>query len=523
MQPGRPRMAVNGPAASYGTPLEGRAELPTQPAPAPHHTQERVTVEGGHEIPGYVDYEAIVQQLADYEAAGIPTTHPDRLHLVEALFKAASPPKLEHGSTVEKTVERPAPSQERAPQPQVSSHLPPPKKTVLPQPRGSAKPRQQAIDIEPRALRHSLPSTPPGDPEEAHQIRPSRTPGQGFAATSSPEARRKAPPIANVKLLSAEDFPPSQRGSSCRESRGASSEPGFSWLERVGLMIVLLVSILGSVFVVQNLHQRHGEGASALPDESRPESASVPDVHRVTQAEDAIIEEVLATTAAAPATAMATSNPSGAVLTDREQALIKERVIAFHKAVSGEAKLPHLLDGMDWLDPLATYYQTHPLEPVELAIEPGLTVIETERGPYYRGTGRYAGGEPMAFFAAKQNGEFLLDWPSLCGYSETNWVEFLLGKPDVPVSFRVVAVEASSSSADSIAVRLSVFRSKVHRIAKVERESAAGRAMAKLLATGDGNPQRWRINLSFRASAQGLPELVVTDLLGANWLDVPAL
>lgn len=329
-------------------------------APAPATRLGQTGLEHAESVPS--SYEMIVKKLAEYEAAGLPVNHPDRLHLVEELFRAASLPDFE--------VPPSPPASEAGAK---RSHLPPP--------RGKVPPRAREINLTAARGRSSREGErtertmqPLASLNRMQHVRPTRAPGGERCPASSESRGVKAPPMTGARLLKR-----SRRKSPRSPRMDGVPNRQFSDLKKTRLVVIGFVLMVGAVVVKNNLN---GE-----PESREPESTS-----EATHLES----ESLA------------SLPP---LTKEEQAKLKEAVKGFHRAVTAEAKAPFLVDGIKMLERLASYYQTHPLEPREIAIDQAVTIVDMPHGSYYQGTGRYPDGRAITFFAQKDDGDFLLDWP----------------------------------------------------------------------------------------------------------------
>ncbi len=298
-----------------------------------------------------------------------------------------------------------------------------------------------------------------------------------------------APPVIQSQLLTKRS----------REDRALRSSQKFTRLEKVGMGAIVLGVLIGAVLVFNYLKGAQLESDRAAA--SRGESVPV-----------GMVEA--GTVAAQPLSP----------LTRMEEAKIKEQVKAFHRAASSEAKIPFLIDGFRILDQLATYYETHPLEPKEVAIDSALTPVSFPQGTYYRGTGRYADGRSLEFYAARRGDEFLLDWPSLCGYSEIQWREFLQKKPEIPFEFRVIARQAPMGPGGALdpmrymAVKVTDFESGDVQVAIADTKTPAGQRLKQVLAGAGLEPVRLRLKLAFDPSLAGTFKIVVDDFVSDRWI-----
>lgn len=434
--------------------------------------------------------EAIVRRLHEYEAMGMPPNHPDRLHLLEEFFAAVSGAEIPAPSTAAPfpTLDTP-PSVH--PEPRRDSHLPPPRNgSPIPQPRPPGKPPMSLADEVNRTVPFQMPTAPPATAAPVappvRDFRPTRQPGLDRMEPAADGSRAKAPPIDDAALRS-----PRRRSTRRQRMEKPDTSPmGMSGLEKLALCVVLLAVVAGVSYAGMYLYKVKNQPAVEIEPDSISQSDHV----------------------------------QPPPLTLAEQADLKQAVKDYHLASSAEAKADYVLDGDRMIDRMRTFYAKHSPEPTQIAIDARLSEYELGDAKYIRGTGRYPDGRQVEFFAQREDGLFLIDWPSLAGYSEMNWVEFLLERPTTPTVFRVTAeqVEAPRELVDTyLALSLSTPTSTESAVAMVERQSVVGEEIRQLFV-GAQTPQHLLVRLAYQEPHEANsddPVLLLTQLIQKTWIE----
>ncbi len=152
-------------------------------------------------VPVQSTLDSVVKTLHEYEQAGVPSDHPDRLHLLEQFFAAFSAGELNKGAKAQ------------APTPAVDSldALSRPVEFLGPSARSHIPPRRDGVrsEIQPRTIppvgRTARPAIAPPSADNSSEsenpaaaaFRPLRAPGQGRVD----DMRQKAPPMEGAQLL----------------------------------------------------------------------------------------------------------------------------------------------------------------------------------------------------------------------------------------------------------------------------------------------------------------------------------
>lgn len=216
-------------------------------------------------------YASVVKTLHDYETAGMPSNHPNRLHLLEKFF-----------STVAQGSQSESPAQ--VPSPQSGSHLPPRRGAVLPQPRvlqqaapsnPSDRPIQPEASID-RMASFRNNTTPPVQQPRDTAFRPSRTVGLDRLTAESGTHDHKAPPMEEARLLT--------RRKDLRFSRFSEppEEISSTGIGKVGVFGMIILAMGTAVFAGMYLYKVKDQQAVSIEPESISRSSLLdpPSSHR---------------------------------------------------------------------------------------------------------------------------------------------------------------------------------------------------------------------------------------------------
>lgn len=471
-------------------PMPQKAPTPTQTTaapfkPAPHSPTPTPAQ------PMKPSYDAVVKQLHDYEEAGVPPNHPDRLHALEQFFKTVS---TEGGAPTAPTP--PAPSA-----PMVSGNSLPtqPQKSHIPPRRDQAGANDRASFLPPVRTSPPPPLSQPHNGAQALPFRPAETevpfrkaePTEAFRPDRTPSHNRidsladkkKAPPMEDARLLKRRRTLPSlaDPGSSFGERRKITK------LEKITLLSALIIGALVVAYFARGLYQsKHQQAAQLEPASLARQSTSAPPP-----------------------------------LTMAEQNEIKDIVYAFHEASTPEAKATFVADGFQMLERMASFYTANGVEPAEITIDPYLILVEQGAVDYFRGTGKYPDGRTVEFYAKRQGNDFVLDWPSVSGYSTMSWPTFLAEKPALPMEFRVVAnkVDSGTSASQELALALSSPRMPEKVICYADAASLAGSELDQVFNEFGASPVKLTLKLAYAGAPGNDPRLVVTELVRKDWLN----
>jgi hypothetical protein len=222
-----------------------------------------------------------------------------------------------------------------------------------------------------------------------------------------------------------------------------------------------------------------------------------------------------------PASMSRDNLPAPPPLTTAEQHEIKELVQSFHQASTAELKAALVANGLAMLDPMRAFYAVHGVEPSEVSIDPYLTHVEQGEMDFFRGTGAYADGRTIEFYVRRQGVEFMLDWPSLSGYSAMNWSTFLTEKPALPMEFRVVASKlptTASGASREMALALRSPRGEEKVIGYADAASLAGGELDRVFDQYGESPVKLTLKLAYAGYQGSAPRLVVTEVVRNDWL-----
>ncbi len=424
--------------------------------------------------------------IRNHDRAGHDRHSPDRLQLLEDFF----------GIFAEEGHETPVPrspvSEEESAEPsRIASHLPPPRertlpKAVLPPP---SPPGRSAFELNrPSAPAPVIPQVPPNGqaPSQEPENRVLRLPPMNDPGS----VNGKAPPMKNARLLKRRRRSKVPEGYK-RDGRSGGHEPNHSRsLSKVILAVVVLIAVGVSAIAGVHFYRVSIQPAAASePNSLRSESRQPP-----------------------------------APVTTADRQAIYQLVTDFHLASNVDEKLPHILDADSWRERMEDHYRRHPITPLEVTLDEGLTSVELGQSVYARGTGRDEMGTPFEFYAAREGGSFRLDWPSLAGYCETSWLGFLLDQPQRAFEFRVIAEPATyfeGGYADQ--TRYACFRMRAAQgnqdcFAYVDETTTAGAKIRHAFSDAGLEPRHLTVTLAFEEKGRSHNQVIIRDVIRSDWL-----
>ena len=318
---------------------------------------------------------------------------------------------------------------------------------------------------------------PSGQEKPAEPYLPFREPGQSRVEN----LRQTAPPMESTNLLK------TRRKSAIEfEQSAIAADPVATW-KKLAIVAGIIAGGLAVAYLIHDLYQ--------------------------TKKQQAVEFE--------PASMSRDNLPAPPPLTLAEQNEIKDLVQAFHQAGSAEAKAAMVADGLSMLAPMRSFYTVHGTEPSEISLDPHLTHVEQGEVNFFRGTGAYSDGRTIEFYVRRHGEEFVLDGPSLSGYSAMNWGTFLTEKPALPMEFRVLASKVSARSnggSREIALSLHSSRGEEKVIGYADAASLAGGELNKVFAQYGESPVKLTLKLAYAGYQGSDPRLVVTEVVRKDWL-----
>lgn len=302
----------------------------------------------------------------------------------------------------------------------------------------------------------------------------------------------KAPPIESAKLLKKKrrkQFPDIEQNKAANRREPAPTNT----VEKVSLIVLVLAVIGASVWAGMHLLRKTKQPAA------------------MTEPETLASGQVIAPPP----------------ITRGEQAMIEETIRGFHQATSVESKAAYVLEGELMHDKLREYYRRKPVEPLVARISKTLETSNIEDARYLRAQGTYENGRAFEILVLRQGDQFLIDWNAYVGYSQMDWMEFLLEQPTTPTLFRLIAepVEFYEFGYDDsiryLCLKATGANETQECYAYVDRTSPAGVTLRRMFASGGMDPQRITVQLAFEQKGLGKNQALITEFISGSWATPP--